>query len=317
MEADLYREDVVALADELDQDGPVELLVNNVGITTPHRVLQIGADELDLVLGTNLRGPWLFTDRLVKALIEDAGAHPDRVATAARVDPVHLLAARPVRRPRGALQRQQGRRVHAGPGDGQGARPAPDQGERDLTRLDPDRGGHQHPGAGGQVRAACGRASPPARPASRPTSPGSPCSCSATPGRAMSPARTWPSTAGCPSTTGWTSSGPLGTSATRARPAYTSSQRLAGTAAARAAISSPSTNRWRRRIGTSPSWVGRPWRPWRACPGRGRWNRRHRPARPSDGPGVGFLTPARPAAIVPGVVHRGRARHSPRIQPGR
>jgi NAD(P)-dependent dehydrogenase (short-subunit alcohol dehydrogenase family) len=70
MEADLHGEDVVALADELTANQPVELLVNNVGITTPHRFLQIGAAELDLVLGTNLRGPWLFTHRLVEALIK-------------------------------------------------------------------------------------------------------------------------------------------------------------------------------------------------------------------------------------------------------
>jgi glucose 1-dehydrogenase len=76
--ADLHTEDVVALADELTRNGPVELVVNNVGITTPHRLLEIGASELDLVLGTNLRGPWLFTDRLVKALIADQAAWPDR-----------------------------------------------------------------------------------------------------------------------------------------------------------------------------------------------------------------------------------------------
>jgi NAD(P)-dependent dehydrogenase (short-subunit alcohol dehydrogenase family) len=78
MEADLYCEDVVALADELTAQRPVELLVNNVGITTPHRFGQIGAAELDMVLGTNLTGPWLFTDRLVKALIEDRARTPDR-----------------------------------------------------------------------------------------------------------------------------------------------------------------------------------------------------------------------------------------------
>ena len=78
MEADLGAEDVVALADELTRNEPVELLVNNVGISTPHRFLQIGASELDLVLGTNLRGPWLFTDRLVKALIEDQARPLDR-----------------------------------------------------------------------------------------------------------------------------------------------------------------------------------------------------------------------------------------------
>jgi len=76
MEADLYDEDVVALADELTSRRPVELLVNNVGITTPHRFGQIGPAELDLVLGTNLTGPWLFTDRLVKALIEDRARIP-------------------------------------------------------------------------------------------------------------------------------------------------------------------------------------------------------------------------------------------------
>jgi glucose 1-dehydrogenase len=75
IEADLHREDAGALADELTRNGPVELLVNNVGITTPHRLLELGAPDLDLVLGTNLRGPWLFTDRLVKALIDDP---PDR-----------------------------------------------------------------------------------------------------------------------------------------------------------------------------------------------------------------------------------------------
>jgi NAD(P)-dependent dehydrogenase (short-subunit alcohol dehydrogenase family) len=78
IEADLHTEDVVGLADELTRNGPVELLVNNVGITTPHRLLELGAPDLDLVLGTNLRGPWLFTDRLVKALIDDQAATPDR-----------------------------------------------------------------------------------------------------------------------------------------------------------------------------------------------------------------------------------------------
>jgi NAD(P)-dependent dehydrogenase (short-subunit alcohol dehydrogenase family) len=78
MEADLYYEDVVSLADELTAQRPVELLVNNVGVTTPHRFGQIGAAELDLVLGTNLTGPWLFTDRLVKALIDDRARVPGR-----------------------------------------------------------------------------------------------------------------------------------------------------------------------------------------------------------------------------------------------
>ena len=78
IEADLHTEDVAGLADELTRNGPVELLVNNVGVTTPHRLLEIGPPELDLVLGTNLKGPWLFTDRLVKALIDDQAATSER-----------------------------------------------------------------------------------------------------------------------------------------------------------------------------------------------------------------------------------------------
>jgi NAD(P)-dependent dehydrogenase (short-subunit alcohol dehydrogenase family) len=79
VEADLFEEDAVGLADELTRNGPVELVVNNVGITTSHRLLELGTEELDLVLGTNLKGPWLFTDRLVKVLIEDQAQTPDRV----------------------------------------------------------------------------------------------------------------------------------------------------------------------------------------------------------------------------------------------
>jgi NAD(P)-dependent dehydrogenase (short-subunit alcohol dehydrogenase family) len=78
MEADLYAEDVAGLAEEILAGGPVELLVNNVGITTPHGVMQVGEEELDLVLGTNLKGPWLFTRRLVEGLIEAQARTPDR-----------------------------------------------------------------------------------------------------------------------------------------------------------------------------------------------------------------------------------------------
>lgn len=77
-EADIYAEDGAQLADELARRGPFELVVNNIGIATPHRLLNIGASELDLVLGTNLREPWLFTNQLVKALIEAQTRTPDR-----------------------------------------------------------------------------------------------------------------------------------------------------------------------------------------------------------------------------------------------
>jgi NAD(P)-dependent dehydrogenase (short-subunit alcohol dehydrogenase family) len=69
LEGDLGRDDVKGLADDLGGREPVELIVNNVGVTTPHGFLDIGPREFDEVMSTNLRGPWFFTRRLVDTLI--------------------------------------------------------------------------------------------------------------------------------------------------------------------------------------------------------------------------------------------------------
>jgi NAD(P)-dependent dehydrogenase (short-subunit alcohol dehydrogenase family) len=50
--------------------GPVELVVNNVGIDTPHSFLELDEANFDLVFRTNLRGPWFFTRRTVLDLID-------------------------------------------------------------------------------------------------------------------------------------------------------------------------------------------------------------------------------------------------------
>jgi NAD(P)-dependent dehydrogenase (short-subunit alcohol dehydrogenase family) len=70
LEADLGADDVLALADELTRREPVELIVNNVGVTTRHGFLDIVPDDFDEVLRINLRGPWFFTRRLVDALLD-------------------------------------------------------------------------------------------------------------------------------------------------------------------------------------------------------------------------------------------------------
>jgi NAD(P)-dependent dehydrogenase (short-subunit alcohol dehydrogenase family) len=75
---DVGQDDITELAEELAADGPVELVVNNVGVTTRQGVLDVGPSELDQVLVTNLQGPWLFTDRLVKALIAERRRIPQR-----------------------------------------------------------------------------------------------------------------------------------------------------------------------------------------------------------------------------------------------
>jgi NAD(P)-dependent dehydrogenase (short-subunit alcohol dehydrogenase family) len=68
---DLGQDGIAELAEELAADGPIELVVNNVGVTTRQGVLDVGPRELGQVLVTNLQGPWLFTDRLVKALLAE------------------------------------------------------------------------------------------------------------------------------------------------------------------------------------------------------------------------------------------------------
>jgi glucose 1-dehydrogenase len=78
LEGDLGAEDVTGLADDVTRQGPVELVVNNVGITTRHGFLDIGPPEFDTVLRTNLRGPWFFTRRLVDALVQAQRREADR-----------------------------------------------------------------------------------------------------------------------------------------------------------------------------------------------------------------------------------------------
>jgi NAD(P)-dependent dehydrogenase (short-subunit alcohol dehydrogenase family) len=59
------------LADRLlDSYGPIELIVNNVGVLTEHRFLELEEQDFDRIFAVNLRGPWFFTKRLVEALVE-------------------------------------------------------------------------------------------------------------------------------------------------------------------------------------------------------------------------------------------------------
>jgi NAD(P)-dependent dehydrogenase (short-subunit alcohol dehydrogenase family) len=69
---DLASDDVIELADALvAEHGPIPLIVNNVGVSTPHTFLQLEPSDFDLVFRTNLRGPWFFTRQLVRTLIDD------------------------------------------------------------------------------------------------------------------------------------------------------------------------------------------------------------------------------------------------------
>jgi 3-oxoacyl-[acyl-carrier protein] reductase len=72
VQGDMAKEDPADLAERvLEQHGTVELIVNNVGVTTPASFRELERDDFDLVLATNLRGPWFFTRRLVESVVRD------------------------------------------------------------------------------------------------------------------------------------------------------------------------------------------------------------------------------------------------------
>ncbi|MCW2997421.1 MAG: putative short-chain dehydrogenase/reductase [Conexibacter sp.] len=69
--------DGTALARTLiDAHGTIQLLVNNVGIETPHTFLELGPDVFDRVFAVNLRGPWFLSRAVCQELIarEASGA---------------------------------------------------------------------------------------------------------------------------------------------------------------------------------------------------------------------------------------------------
>src|SRR5262245_58513507 len=72
--ADLYQEGGREVAERvLRENGPVELIVNNAGITTEHGFFTLTEEHYDQVFGTNARAPFFFTKRLVEELIDGVG----------------------------------------------------------------------------------------------------------------------------------------------------------------------------------------------------------------------------------------------------
>ena len=68
--ADVAADDPLELGDMLVREhGPIPLVVNNVGITTPHAFLDLEPADFDHVFRTNLRGPWFLTRQLSRALV--------------------------------------------------------------------------------------------------------------------------------------------------------------------------------------------------------------------------------------------------------
>lgn len=74
---DLAREDVRLLADQVvGEGGPVELVVNNVGVAAEGSFTGLGDDAVGAIFQANLLGPWRFTRRLVELLVQAQGGDP-------------------------------------------------------------------------------------------------------------------------------------------------------------------------------------------------------------------------------------------------
>jgi 3-oxoacyl-[acyl-carrier protein] reductase len=69
---DLADDGVEQTAEDIWQrHGPIRLLVNNVGIDSPQRFLDLGRPDFDRVFSTNLRGPWFFTRQIARRMVSE------------------------------------------------------------------------------------------------------------------------------------------------------------------------------------------------------------------------------------------------------
>ena len=128
---DLDVQSGTSIAAALDAAGPLDIVVNNAGISIVKPALDMPEEDWDAVVDTNLRGAWLVAQGAAKRWVADKrpGVHRQH-----RLDPGPAH-----HRPGGALQRLEGGpdSSHARAGDGMGAPRHPRQ--RDLPRLHRDR----------------------------------------------------------------------------------------------------------------------------------------------------------------------------------
>ena len=126
------RRSVTAAFDVVDAAlGPIDIVVNNAGISIVKPALEMPVEDWDAVVNTNLRGAWLVAQAAGKRWLDGQAAGHHRQ---------HRLDPGPAHdRPGGALQRLEGRPdpSHARARHGMGAPRHPRQ--RDLPRLHRDR----------------------------------------------------------------------------------------------------------------------------------------------------------------------------------
>lgn len=79
-----------AVAQAEDEAGPIDILLNNSGVSTTQRIIDVTPEDYDFVLNTNTRGAFFVAQEVGKRMIERARAQPGRPA---RIINVASLAA--------------------------------------------------------------------------------------------------------------------------------------------------------------------------------------------------------------------------------
>ncbi len=70
------EEDAEALINQANREfGPVDILINNAGITIPEPFLKLTAKKWDLVMNVNLRGTFLCTKAVLPQMVERKSGH--------------------------------------------------------------------------------------------------------------------------------------------------------------------------------------------------------------------------------------------------
>ena len=62
------------------ESGPIDILINNSGVSTTQRLVDVTAEDFDFVFDTNTRGAFFVAQAVARRMIERARTEPDRSA---------------------------------------------------------------------------------------------------------------------------------------------------------------------------------------------------------------------------------------------
>jgi NAD(P)-dependent dehydrogenase (short-subunit alcohol dehydrogenase family) len=84
----------VALAE--DQAGPIDILINNSGVGTTQKLVDVTPEDYDFVLDTNARGAFFVAQEVGKRMIERARTQPGRPARIINIASLAAVKALPM-----------------------------------------------------------------------------------------------------------------------------------------------------------------------------------------------------------------------------